>query len=180
MTWTSLLSLRRGGLVAGLIAFAPSSVHGQQAAPRLSPVAPKDRPVLTAQRCVWNAMDLAMQPYIERARATWPQAKRRYLAGLPAGRSFFVTALLIDDDDRREQVFIAVDGIRDGNISGKIWNRVEVVHGFRLGDRYTFRESELRDWLITGPNGGEEGNVVGKFLDRYEPPRTCFTNTVGE
>jgi hypothetical protein len=180
MTWTSLLSLRRGGLVAGLIAFAPGAARAQQPAPHLSPAAPKDRPVLTAQRCVWNAMDLAMKPYIERARATWPQARRRYLAGLPAGHSFFVTALLVDDDDRREQVFIAVDGIHDGNITGKIWNRVEVVHGFRLGDRYTLRESELRDWLITAPNGSEEGNVVGKFLDRYEPPRTCFTNTVGE
>lgn len=180
MTWTSLLPLRRGGLVAGLIALAPIAGYTQQTDPQLSPAAPRDRPVLTAQRCVWNAMDLAMQPYIAQARASWPQAKKRYLAGLPARQSFFVTALLADDDDRREQVFIAVDAIRDGNISGKIWNRVEVVHGFRLGDRYTFPESELRDWLITMPDGKEEGNVVGKFLDRYEPPRSCFTNTVGE
>jgi uncharacterized protein YegJ (DUF2314 family) len=180
MTWTSLLSLRRGGLVAGLIAISPVVASSQQADPRLSPDAPRDRPVLTAQRCIWNAMDRAMQPYIARARASWPQARQRFLAGLPARQSFFVTALLIDDADRREQVFIAVDTIRDGRISGKIWNRVDVVHGFRLGDRYSFPESDLRDWLITKPDGGEEGNYVGKFLDGYEPPRSCFTNTVGE
>ena len=53
-------------------------------------------------------MDAAMQPYIAQARATWPAAKQRYLAGLPARNTFFVTALIVDDSDRREQVFIAV------------------------------------------------------------------------
>jgi hypothetical protein len=52
---------------------------------------------------------------------------------------------------------------------------VDIVHGYRLGDRYTFPESELRDWLIAKPDGSEEGNYVGKFLDGYEPPRSCIT-----
>jgi hypothetical protein len=30
-------------------------------------------------------------------------------------------------------------------------------------------EAELLDWLITKPDGSEEGNVVGKFLDTYRP-----------
>jgi hypothetical protein len=30
---------------------------------------------------------------------------------------------------------------------------------------YSFQESELVDWLISRPDGSEEGNVVGKFLD---------------
>jgi uncharacterized protein YegJ (DUF2314 family) len=180
MTWTSLLSLRRGGLVAGLIAISPGVAFSQRPNPRLSPDAPRDRPVLTAQRCIWNAMDRAMQPYIAQARASWPRVRQRFLGGLPPRQSFFVTALLVDDADRREQVFIAVDTIRDGRISGKIWNRVDVVHGFHLGDRYSLPESDLRDWLITKPDGSEEGNFVGKFLDKYEPPRSCFTNTIGE
>ncbi len=103
-----------------------------------------------------------------------------YLAGLPPRHTFFVTALLVDEQSRREQVFIAVDGIRQGIISGKIWNRVDVVHGYQLGDYYSFPESDLRDWLIAKPDGTEEGNFVGKFLDGYEPPRTCITNTVGD
>ena len=131
------------------------------------------------QMCVWQAMERAMAPYIAQARASWPQARERYLAGLPPRHTFFVTALLVDDADRREQVFIAVESIRDGKISGKIWNRVDVVRGYRHGDSYSFPESELRDWLIAKPDGSEEGNFVGKFLDGYEPPRTCFTNTVG-
>src|SRR5438477_11181496 len=147
MSWTSLLSLRRGGLAAALIAFSPA-VAASQSAPQLAPNAPTDSPVQAAQRCIWVAMDRAMQPYITRARATWPQARQRYLAGLPPRHSFFVTALLVDNQDRREQVFVAVESIRDGRINGKIWNLVEVVRGFHLGDLYWFPESHLRDWLI--------------------------------
>jgi uncharacterized protein YegJ (DUF2314 family) len=165
--------------VAGLIVFSPALLSAQSNPP-VAPNSPKDRPVLTAQRCIWNAMDRAMQPYIARARASWPAARQRYLAGLPPRQGFFVTALLIDDAGRREQVFIAVESIRDARISGMIWNRLEVVHGYSLGDRYAFPESELRDWLITRPDGTEEGNFVGRFLDSYEPPRRCFTERAGE
>src|SRR2546423_9494270 len=179
MSWTSLLSLRRAGLAAALIAFSPS-LSASQSVPQLAPNAPTDSPVQAAQKCIWVAMDRAMQPYIAQARASWPQARQRYVSGLPPRHSFFVTALLVDNQDRREQVFIAVDGIRSGIISGKIWNRVEVVHGYRLGDHYTFPESELRDWLIAKPDGTEEGNFVGKFLDTYEPPRTCVSNAVSD
>ncbi|HEY3112833.1 MAG TPA: DUF2314 domain-containing protein [Gemmatimonadaceae bacterium] len=180
MTWIPLPSLCRGTLVAGLIAFSPAIATSQQAKPELAPNAPHDRPLETAQRCVWNAMERAMQPYIALARASWPQARQRYLAGLPPHNSFFVTALLIDESDRREQVFIAVESIHDGRITGKIWNDVDIVRGYRLGDRYSFPESELRDWLIIKPDGTEEGNFVGKFLESYEPPRICTTNTLSE
>lgn len=171
--------LRRVGVAASLIAFIPAIAAAQQSSPELSPEAPRDRPVLTAQRCVWEALDRAMQPYIAQARSSWPRARDRYLAGLPQQQSFFVTALLVDKEERREQVFIAVQSIRNGIITGKIWNRLEVVRGYRLGDRYTLPESELRDWLITKPDGAEEGNFVGKFLETYEPPPSCF-NRAGE
>jgi hypothetical protein len=37
---------------------------------------------------------------------------------------------------------------------------------WRMGHR---RTSALLDWLITRPDGTEEGNVVGKFIDTYRP-----------
>jgi uncharacterized protein YegJ (DUF2314 family) len=178
MQWTSLLSLRRASFIAVLSTLAPAPALSQ-GIPQLSPNAPVDSPVEIAQKCIWNAMDRAMQPYIAQARATWPEARKRYLAGLPPRHTFFVTALLTDRDDRREQVFIAVESIRDGQIVGKISNRVDVVHGYRLGQHYSLPESELRDWLIARPDGSEEGNFVGKFLDGYEPPRSCAGTTIG-
>lgn len=178
MQWISLLSLRRARFIAVVITLAPAPALSQ-GIPQLAPNAPNDSPVETAQKCIWNAMDRAMQPYIAQARATWPQARKRYLAGLPPRHSFFVTALLTDADDRREQVFVAVESIHDGQIFGRIWNRVDIVRGYRLGQHYSLPESELRDWLIAKPDGSEEGNFVGKFLDGYEPPRTCVGNTIG-
>lgn len=31
----------------------------------------------------------------------------------------------------------------------------------------TFPETDMLDWPITRPDGTEEGNFVGKFLDTY-------------
>lgn len=35
------------------------------------------------------------------------------------------------------------------------------------GKLYVFPESEVVDWTILSPDGKEEGNFVGKFLDEY-------------
>ncbi|HEX7336082.1 MAG TPA: hypothetical protein VF252_02645 [Gemmatimonadales bacterium] len=113
-------------------------------------------------------LEAALTPYVAQARATFPNAKARYLRGLPAGQSFFVTIKLRDQAGRSEMVFLAVDSLaRD--IFGRIWNQIHVVHGYRLRDRHAVAEHEVLDWLITKPDGSEEGNVVGKFLDTYRP-----------
>jgi hypothetical protein len=52
-----------------------------------------------------------------RALATYADAKRRYLAGLPEGETFFVTTVLRDGDGRFEQVFVLVDHIEGGRIT---------------------------------------------------------------
>jgi hypothetical protein len=58
-----------------------------------------------------------------------------------------------------------------GQDSGANLIRVLVVQviGLLAGDRYATAEAELLDWLIAKPDGAEEGNVVGKFLDTYQP-----------
>ena len=42
------------------------------------------------------------------------------------------------------------------------------IKRFKNGDPYSCPESELMDWVITHPDGTEEGNVVGKFLDEWQ------------
>lgn len=132
--------------------------------PVLAPNAPKDRVVEHASQ---DAMARLLAPYVEAARASYPGARKRFQAGLPKGESFFVTTRLRDDRGTVEQVFVAVSDIRGGSITGRIWNDVVRVQGYRRGQVHTFPESELVDWLITKPDGTEEGNVVGKFLDTY-------------
>lgn len=135
--------------------------------PQLSPDAPKDKPI-HAESSALSAFEAAIAPHVAHAKQTYPAAKRRFLAGLPKGQSFFVTTRLRDGTGAFEQVFIAVRSIEGGTIRGKIWSEIATVRGYRFGDAYAFPETELLDWLITHPDGTEEGNEVGKFLDTYQ------------
>lgn len=136
--------------------------------PALPPNAPTDKPVVMKEEQL-SAFEWAIQPFIEKARATYPAARKRFLAGLPQGETFFVATRLHDPAGSFEQVFIAVQKIDAGVVSGRIWSDVQVVKDFKHGDMYEFPESEVLDWLISKPDGSEEGNYVGKFLDAYQP-----------
>lgn len=129
--------------------------------------APKDKPV-SASGARMAEVKRGMAPLIEKARQTYPDAKKRYLAGLPRGESFFVTAVLRDSEGTQEQVFIAVSTIKDGKISGKIASDILTVQGFKRGQAYSLDEADLVDWLISKPDGSEEGNFVGKYLDSVQ------------
>ena len=125
------------------------------------------------QTAVYEA---AIRPYAEEARRTYPEAKARVIAGLPDGAAFYVTTRLRDGAGRTEQVFVAVRGFAAGAeggpemVWGNVANEIRVVEGFRVGQEVTVREADILDWTIVHANG-EEGNVVGKFLDTYQPGR---------
>ncbi len=132
---------------------------------QLAPNAPKDRPQLLQEA----TLDKAIAPYVAKAKDTYRAAKAKYLAGLPRGETFFITTRLLDPRGGMEQVFVRVSRIEGDKISGTIASQVQLVAGYRFGQQYTFPESALIDWLISKPDGSEEGNVVGKFLDTYRP-----------
>ncbi|WP_432728937.1 hypothetical protein [Variovorax sp. W6] len=134
--------------------------------PVLAPNAPQDRPVRSDAA---GQMERAIAPYVAQAKASYPQAKQRFLAGLPKGQFFFLTTRIVDRKGHVEQVFVAVQRIQAGTVTGKIWSNIAHVENFRFGDAYTFPETDMVDWLITRPDGTEEGNFVGKFLDTYKP-----------
>jgi uncharacterized protein YegJ (DUF2314 family) len=106
-----------------------------------------------------------MMPCTEKARATYPDAKRRYLAGLPAKYVFYVTVRLSEPPNLTEQTFVRVERITEGTIVGRIENQIVVLHGYKNGDSVTVPEAELLDWMISRPDGTEEGNLRGKFVD---------------
>ena len=137
----------------------------------LSPLAanaPADRPQdVTADQT--RKFQEAIRPYVQKARETFPEARARYLKGLPPRHVFFVTARLTDSAGRWEQVFIEVKEIKNGIVLGVIASDIRLVSGFKYGDQYSLPESDLIDWTISKPDGTEEGNFVGKFLDTYKP-----------
>ena len=137
--------------------FSPLRAH---AAP------PPDRPHDLSPQQIANE-NAAIAPYVSQARASYPDAKRRFLAGLGGGQRFFVTARIGDRTGKWEQVFVAVKGIRDGTISGSVASQIKLLEGVRLGDPCSVPEGAILDWLIVKADGTEEGNFVGKFLDTY-------------
>lgn len=128
--------------------------------------APQDRPGKGVDE---KKFDEAIKPYVEKARKSYPEARVRFLAGLAPKHIFFVTARLYDDAGHWEQVFIEVKEIKDGVIKGLIANEIETVSGFKMADPYSLSESEVLDWTVSKPDGTEDGNFVGKFLDTYKP-----------
>jgi hypothetical protein len=129
----------------------------------------RDEPLTASTGSEARRMFFAMEPYIAHARATWPDAKRRFVAGLPRRHTLFVTTRLRDASGRIEQVYIAVDSVVAERIHGRIWSKILIVDGYRLQQSYVLSEDDLIDWMIAKPDGSEEGNVVGRFLDTFRP-----------
>ena len=161
----------KAGIIAALALLQACASAPREQPVTLAPNAPADRPVRITTDTAQARLFALMEPYVREARASYPEAKRRYLAGLSPGHTFFVTTRLYDAEGRMEQVFIAVDRIADGRITGRIWNDIRTVRGFARGQAHTYPEAELVDWLITRPDGTEEGNFVGKFIDAYQQGR---------
>jgi hypothetical protein len=158
---------RRSVCVIGFLLLSVGLAAGQNDAP-ISSKAPEDRPVTVVAEQKDKLQEL-IKPYIEKARQTYPDAKARYLRGLPSGEAFFLTTRLRDKAGHFEQVFVRVKEIKDEKVRGQIASKIELVEGYKMGDEYTFAESALMDWTISKPDGTEEGNFVGNFLDHYKP-----------
>jgi hypothetical protein len=132
------------------------------------PKTPPDKPkhVEGAQQA--SDLDRAIAPYVAKARKTYPAAKKKFLAGLPPQYLFSLTTKLWDRSHTKfEIVFVVADKISDGKVTGHLATHTKQPVGYNYGDRITFPESEVMDWTIVHPDGTEEGNVVGKFLDTY-------------
>ena len=130
---------------------------------------PPDKPVGMKTGNQLAKYDEAIAPYVAKARATYPAAKRRFLAGLPPGHRFSVRIRLLDRHGKVEDAFIGVETIKGGTITGIIDSRLDLVTDYKTGQRMSFPESKIDNWLILRPDGTEEGNAVGKFLDTYKP-----------
>src|SRR5262249_21641951 len=134
------------------------------------PNAPKDKPVHTSGQVEMDAVERAIAPYSERDRELYPDAKRRFLAGLPPGHGFEVSTRL-HSPGRVELAFVRVQRIEGDQITGRIVTNIRNVTGYKAGDTYTLSERDMVDWVIVRPDGSEEGNLVGKFLDTWPGPQ---------
>jgi uncharacterized protein YegJ (DUF2314 family) len=117
-------------------------------------------------------MDRLTAPYVAKARATYPAAKKRFLAGLPQGHKFIVMFRFSQRDKRTgeavaEDMLVQVERIEKGRIIGRLANAPVLVRNIKYGDTVSRPEPEITNWLIEHPDRSEEGNFVGKFLEKH-------------
>jgi uncharacterized protein YegJ (DUF2314 family) len=156
-----------------IVAFGAANHHHEEQA-RAN--APPDKLVSSHGEEQVDAYDRAIAPYVAKARASYPSAKKRYLAGLPPGYTFAVWIRLYQNDEktrenRHEDVFVVVEQIKNGTIYGWINNKLDLLTNYQKGERIQFPESDVKSWVIVRPDGSEEGNDVGKFLEHWTPPK---------
>lgn len=131
----------------------------------LSANAPTDKPHNLKGTDQLDKYDELIAPYVKKAQKTLPKARKKYSKGLKEGQAFFLTTRIYDADGNYEQIFVRVTKWGNNIISGKIANQLNTVKGFAFGQLIEFPETAILDWLITNPDGSEEGNFIGKFLD---------------
>src|SRR3981081_1696874 len=157
-------------LMACLFCAATLAAQGDPAPPgnpappaTQGPPPPPDNPSAETTEDVAK-YEAAIAPYIQKARDTLPDAKKRYLDGLPKGQILYITIRLTDPLGRFEQAFVKVNSWTGTIIKGTLASDMELVKKYKKGEALTCRESQVMDWTITKPDGTEEGNFVGKFL----------------
>lgn len=144
--------------------------EGCAAVTRLQATEPIDLPTPT-DAAATAKLERALEPYIAQARKTWPAVRARFASGLPKGRTLSVVTRLQDAEGKHEMLFVLVRAIepKTNRVVGVINNDVRLLKDHRRGDAVFVEDKDIRDWVIVAPDGSEEGNVVGKFLDTYRP-----------
>src|ERR1051325_6330690 len=146
-----------------------SAKSGDETLKPLAKTAPKDEPKTAVGKGSVNNFEKAMAPYVAQARKTLPDTKKRFQKGLQPGEVLYVTTRLYNAAGRYEQVFVEVKSWKDSTIAGLLSSEPELVKEHKRGEKLTVQEKDVYDWTISKPDGSEEGNFVGKFLDTYQP-----------
>jgi uncharacterized protein YegJ (DUF2314 family) len=101
--------------------------------------------------------DTDMAAAIQKARATLPDFLKLARAPRPRTRDFAVKVGITENDDV-EYFWITPFRQETSGFSGEISNAPQLVKKVKLGQRITFQENEIVDWLY-----GEGGRMVGSF-----------------
>ena len=163
--------LFRFALLVGLLTVVAPAARAQQRPVNYAPLsahAPTDQPLAFASTDAARRLrefDAQIASAVKQARTTLPGVKKRFQEGLPQEHVLFLTTRLYDSDGTFEQVFIRVREWSNKTVQGIIANELLTVQSFTQGQQITFPEKAVLDWTISLPDGSEEGNFVGKFLD---------------
>jgi hypothetical protein len=107
--------------------------------------------------------DSALAEPLQQARRTLTQVRKRYTAGLANGEKCLVMVRVQASDTSFRQVQARVIGWRNGAVQALISPTPKAtVADLRP---VSFPETAVLDWTILQPNGRQEGNFIGRYLD---------------
>jgi hypothetical protein len=132
-----------------------------------SPDGVKDKPVNVSNTEELKKLDKLIESPRKKALKSLPKTKERYLKGLPKGETLYLTVRIFDKDGKFEQIYARVKTWEGDKISARIGNALGVVKEYKQGQLIEFKESDVLDWTIVNAKGEEEGNYIGKYIDKH-------------
>lgn len=115
------------------------------------------RPALTRD-------ETALADPMREALRTLPQAKKKFLAGLPIGDQFLLSVRVIATDTSFRQASARVLGWHGNTVQALLLPPADATTKTEPTP-VSFPETAVVDWTLLRASGREEGNYVGRYLD---------------
>ncbi|GAB3586186.1 hypothetical protein GCM10027345_35350 [Hymenobacter daeguensis] len=115
------------------------------------------RPALTRD-------ETALADPVREALRTLPQAKKKFLAGLPIGDQFLLSVRVISTDTSFRQASARVLGWHGNTVQALLLPPAN-ADAKTEPTPVSFPENAVVDWTLLRASGREEGNYVGRYID---------------
>lgn len=109
--------------------------------------------------------EAALADPVREALRTLPQARKRFLAGLPEGDQLLLSVRVLATDTSFRQASVRVLGWHRNLVQALLLPAAADSSGPTEPVPISFPETAVLDWLLLRANGREEGNYVGRYLD---------------
>ena len=109
--------------------------------------------------------ETALADPMREALRTLPQAKKRFLAGLPEGDQFLLSVRVIATDTSFRRVSARVLGWHGTTVQALLLPDTAGAAGPAEPMPVSFSETAVLDWTLLRASGREEGNYVGRYTD---------------
>ncbi|MBO2012309.1 hypothetical protein [Hymenobacter negativus] len=108
--------------------------------------------------------ETALADPVREALRTLPQAKKKFLAGLPIGDQFLLSVRVIATDTSFRQASARVLGWHGNTVQALLLPSPDAAPKTEPTP-VSFPETAVVDWTLLRASGREEGNYVGRYID---------------
>lgn len=110
--------------------------------------------------------EMVLADPMREALRTLPQAKKKFLAGLPIGDQFLLSVRVIATDTSFRQASARVLGWHGNTVQALLLTEsATALTNTAESMPVTFPEAAVVDWTLLRASGREEGNYVGRYTD---------------